>query len=131
MFKRSMVDISKYKQYCEAIVDNSHESLIILSGSLEIMIANRAFYQTFRIPDDATGKNLNDLGAAWSGRELQRLLKEVLPQNQKLENYKIEFEFPKVGGKTLLLNASVLFMEETGEQNILLAIEDLTAKVPK
>ena len=128
MFKRSMADISKYKQYCEAIVDNAHESLIILSGSLEIMIANRAFYQTFRIPEDSTGKNLNELGDPWSGRELRRLLKEVIPQNKKVENYKIEFEFPKVGRKTLLLNASVLFMEETGEQNILLAIEDLTTR---
>ncbi|MCI0444348.1 PAS domain-containing protein [bacterium] len=128
MFKRSMADISKYKQYCEAIVDNAHESLIILSGSLEIMIANRAFYQTFRIPEDATGKNLKDLGDPWSGRELQRLLREVLPQNKKLENYKIEFDFPKVGRKALLLNASVLFMEGTGEQNILLAIQDLAVK---
>jgi two-component system, chemotaxis family, CheB/CheR fusion protein len=128
MFKRSMVDVSKYKQYCEAIVDNAHESLIILSGSLEIMIANRAFYQTFRIPEDATGKNLNELGDPWSGTELRRLLKEVIPQNKKLENYKIESEFTNVGRKTLLLNASVLFMEETGEQNILLAIDDLTVK---
>ena len=72
-----------------------------------------------------------DLGAPWSGTELLRLLKEVLPQNQKLQNYKIEFDFPNVGRKNLLLNASVLFIEDTGEQNILLAIEDLTAKIPK
>jgi hypothetical protein len=88
----------------------------------------RAFYQTFRIPEDATGKNLNELGDPWSGTELRRLLKEVIPQNKKLENYKIESEFTNVGRKTLLLNASVLFMEETGEQNILLAIDDLTVK---
>jgi len=126
MIKKTLGDISKYKDYCEAIVDNAHESFLILDGSLQIMIANRSFYRTFRIPKDLTGKNLNEMGDPWSGKELRRLLKEVLPQNKKLENYKIEFDFGRAGRKSLLLNGSVLRIENTGEENVLLAIQDLT-----
>jgi two-component system, chemotaxis family, CheB/CheR fusion protein len=128
IIKRSMGDISKIKEYCEAIVESTHESFLILDGSLKIIMANRAFYRTFEIPEDATGKNLYDLDGVWNSPELRKMLKELVPKNIKIENYKIEYKFPKIGRKTLLLNASILSMENTGEQNILLNVEDITGR---
>jgi two-component system, chemotaxis family, CheB/CheR fusion protein len=126
--KRSMGDISKSKEYCEAIVEGTHESFLILDGSHKIIMANRAFYRTFEIPQDVIGRNLFDLDGFWSTQDLRRMLKELVPKNLKIENYKIDYKFPKIGRKTLLLNASILSMENTGEQNILLNVEDITGK---
>jgi two-component system CheB/CheR fusion protein len=127
--KRGITDIAKYKEYCEAIVENAHESFVLMDGNLKIILANRSFYRTFKISEDATGKNLNALNVIWNSKELKKLLKQVLPENFKIENYKIEGDFPKLGRKVLLLNASILSIENTGEQNILLAIEDLSKKI--
>lgn len=126
--KRSLTDIAKYKEYCEAIVENAHESIVLLDGNLKIILANRSFYRTFRIAEDVTGTSLNSLEVIWNSAELRKLLKEILPQNLKIQNYKVEGDFPKVGQKSLLLNAYMLSIENTGEQNILLAIEDLSKK---
>jgi two-component system, chemotaxis family, CheB/CheR fusion protein len=129
VIKRSFGDISKYKEYCEAIVENAHESLLILDSKLTIMVANRSFYRNFKIPEDVTGRTLYSLdGNSWNSPELRKLLSELLPKNLKLEDYRIEQNFPRVGKKVLLLNASILSMEKSGEQTILLAIEDLTKK---
>jgi two-component system, chemotaxis family, CheB/CheR fusion protein len=126
--KRSMGDISKTKEYCEAIVESTHESFLILDGSLKIIMANRAFYRTFQVPGDVTGTNLYDLDGFWRSSELRTMLKELVPKNIKIENHKVEYNFPEMGKKTFLLNASILSMENTGEQNILLNLEDITGK---
>lgn len=126
--KRSLSDVAKYKEYCEAIVENAHESIVLLDGNLKIILANRSFYRTFHIAGDVTGTSLNSLEVIWNSTELRKLLKEILPQNLTIQNYKVEGDFPIVGRKSLLLNASMLSIENTGEQNILLAIEDLSKK---
>lgn len=126
--KRSLSDVAKYKEYCEAIVENAHESIVLLDGNLKIILANRAFYRTFHITGDVTGTSLNSLEVIWNSVELRKLLREILPENLRIQNYKVEGDFPIIGRKSLLLNASMLSIENTGEQNILLAIEDLSKK---
>jgi two-component system CheB/CheR fusion protein len=126
--KRSLSDVAKYKEYCEAIVENAHESIVLLDGNLKIILANRSFYRTFHITGDVTGTSLNSLEVIWNSGELRKLLREILPENLKIQNYKVEGDFPIIGRKSLLLNVSMLSIENTGEQNILLAIEDLSKK---
>ena len=52
------------------------------------------------------GELLYDLGnRQWDIPALRTLLEEVLPKNFTVRDFKVEHVFPKIGKKTMLLNA--------------------------
>ncbi len=64
----------------------------------------------------------------WDIPRLRELLETILPQNQVLEGYEVEHDFPAIGRRKMLLNARRI-TGKTGEtQLILLAIEDVTER---
>lgn len=112
----------------EGIVDTLREPLLILDGDLRVIQASRAFYQTFKVDADKTiGTNLADLGnGQWANHELIRLLTEVIPDHTTIEAYEITHGFPKIGTRTMLLNARKIFSEGNNTETLLLAMEDVT-----
>jgi hypothetical protein len=55
-------------------------------------------------------------------------LETILPQNQIFENYQVEFDFPEIGKRKMLLNARRVLGRAGETQLILLEIEDITKK---
>jgi len=126
--KRSL-DLLKYAlDYSEAIVDSVKLPLVVLNKKLQILTANRSFYDTFKLSSKETENQLiyklND--GAWDIPRLKLLLEKILPTNSHFDNYEIELNFPHIGQKTMLLNARRTYRQVNNTEAILLAFEDIT-----
>src|SRR3990172_6351020 len=64
----------------------------------------------------------------WDIPRLRTLLEDILPENNKFDDYEVEHIFSNIGYKIMLLNARRITHKEIGSQMILLAIEDITER---
>ena len=121
-------EIRKAMKFSESIVDSIREPLLVLDPQLRVVSASRSFYRTFQVlPEDTEHRYIYDLGRReWDIPALRTLLEEILPEKKVFQDYIIEHNFPSIGKKKMMLNASKLFKEE--EEMILLAIEDITGR---
>jgi PAS domain S-box-containing protein len=126
--KRSL-DLLKYAlDYSEAIVDSVRVPLVVLNKKLQVLTANRAFYDTFKLtPQETENKSIYKLnGSAWNISKLKVLLEKILPANTHLDNYEVAIEFPHMGQRIMLLNARRTYRQVNNTEAILLAFEDIT-----
>jgi chemotaxis protein methyltransferase CheR len=80
-------------------------------------------------PQNTVGQLFYDLGEGqWNIPALRKLLEEVIPKSHSIEAYEVEHEFPKIGRRTMLLNARQVFDESHSDTALLLAIEDVTER---
>jgi chemotaxis protein methyltransferase CheR len=114
----------------QAIVDTIREPLLVLDPDLRVVAASRSFYLKFHAePQFTQGYLLAALGEGqWDLPPLRALLRRIAPDKSVLEDYEVELEFPRLGRRTLLLNARKVFYEGNHSGNILLAIEDVTER---
>ncbi|MBA4374291.1 MAG: hypothetical protein C0402_15680 [Thermodesulfovibrio sp.] len=112
----------------EDIVETVREPLIVLDADLRVLSANRSFYKSFRVTAEETiGNLIYDLGnRQWDIPPLRKLLEDILPKNNKFDDYEVEHIFSNIGHKIMLLNARRITHKEIGSQMILLAVEDVT-----
>jgi two-component system CheB/CheR fusion protein len=112
------------------IVDTVREPLVVLDRDLRIMSANNSFYRTFEVPKEETENILiYDLGnRQWNIPVLRTLLEDILNENSTVEGYEVQHDFPRIGQKTMLLNARRIHSKDKGNEMILLAIADITDK---
>ncbi|NWG04377.1 MAG: PAS domain S-box protein [Syntrophaceae bacterium] len=116
--------------FAQNIIATVREPLVVLDAGLRILSANRAFYQVFEVmPKETEGCLLYELGnRQWDIPELRKLLEDILPQNTSFNDYEVEHDFPRIGQKTMLLNARRIYREANKTEMILLAIEDITER---
>lgn len=121
------LQLGRALDYANGIVETVRDPLLILDGGLRVERANRTFYDFFRVaPEETVGRLLYELGKGqWEIPALRRALEEVLPKDARFEDFEIEHEFPRIGHRTLVLNARKL-RYDSGQESILLAIEDRT-----
>jgi two-component sensor histidine kinase len=114
----------------EAIVDTIHEPLLVLDGGLRVLAASRAFYEIFKVDSDHTmGCRLYDLGdGQWNIPALSELLETIIPTQVAMDGFEVEYDFPGVGQRTMLLNARKVLYETSANSTILLAFTDITAR---
>src|SRR3984885_9297851 len=105
------------------IVETVPSALIVLDRHLNITSANRAFYQTFRTSAEETeGCLIYDLGnRQWDIPALRILLESVIPHRASVEGFEVEHDFPKIGRRTMLVNARMFLRPEDRDRFILLA----------
>ena len=126
-----LIDIDAAKRgldFAEAIVETVREPLVILNQNLQVVKANKAFYDTFQSATEETeGRLIYDLGnGQWNIPKLRELLENILPTHSTFRNFEVTHEFDRVGRKVMLLNASEIFNPNAQARTILLAIEDMT-----
>jgi two-component system, chemotaxis family, CheB/CheR fusion protein len=111
--------------YADNIIDTVREPLLILNNELQIVSANRSFYQTFKVtPEETEGHELFKLGnGQWDIPILHDLLENILTKNNELDDFLVEHKFPQIGTKKILLNARRIYSENPSTPLILLAIE--------
>ena len=114
--------------YSDAIVETVREPLLILDSDLRVKLANRSFYQAFKVaPGESIGRLVYELGnGQWNIPALRKLLEELLPASAEFNDYQVEHEFPHIGQRTMLLNARRLRDGDRKAELILLCIEDIT-----
>jgi two-component system CheB/CheR fusion protein len=126
-----LIDIDAAKRgldFAEAIVETVREPLVILNHNLQVIKANKAFYETFRaVPEETEERLIYELGnGQWNIPKLRQLLENVLPAHATFRNFEVTHEFEHVGRKVMLLNGSEIFNPNAQARTILLAIEDAT-----
>jgi PAS domain S-box-containing protein len=126
-----LIDIDAAKRgldFAEAIVETVREPLVTLNHNLEVMKANKSFYETFHAARETTeGRLIYDLGnGQWNIPKLRELLENILPAHATFRDFEVTHDFEHVGQKVMLLNASEIFNPNAQARTILLAIEDAT-----
>lgn len=114
-------------ELAESIVNTVREPLIVLDGNMKVISASRSFYENFRVaPENSLGRQLYELGnRQWDIPKLRELLETILPNNQVIEGFEVEHDFPDIGKRKMLLNARRITGKVDGTQLILLAIEEI------
>ncbi|HEY5442152.1 MAG TPA: PAS domain-containing sensor histidine kinase [Candidatus Saccharimonadales bacterium] len=123
--KNRIAELKKLLVYYKEITETARDPFIILDKKLCVVTANAAFYGKFKVrKKDTEGKLIYELGNyQWDSPELRELLEDILPTHKVFNNYEVTHNFPKLGYKTMLLNAR----QVDSKQLILLAMEDVTA----
>jgi two-component system CheB/CheR fusion protein len=129
-----IMDIDHLKrahEYAEATVATSRSPLLVLDAEMCVQMANRAFYDVFdAVPSETEGRRLFSLGhGQWNIPALRRLLEDVLPHDQMITDFEVEYEFGRLGPRVLRLNARRLvgLSGPNPKPSILLSVEDVTA----
>jgi two-component system CheB/CheR fusion protein len=114
------------KSYAQSIVETIREPLIVLNSGMQVISANRSFYETFHVtPQETEGKLIYALGnKQWDIAGLHQLLEDILPMNTEFRSYEVKHDFPEIGRRIMRLNARRIISSK--ENLILLAMEDIT-----
>ena len=111
-----------------AIVDTVRDPLLVLDEDQRIIAVSRSFYQTFKlVGHNIRGKLLFDIdGGQWNIPELRELLETIAKDQETIEGYEVDREFPVIGRRVMLLNVRKVFYEKGAHSTVLLAFEDVT-----
>ena len=121
-----------YKQsqsYAEAIVETVQSPLLVLTANLQVRMANKAFYQTFKLTRENTEDHfIYELGGnAWEIPSLRENLNELLKMKSNFKDFELKHFFPALGELVLDVNAyRLLKSDESNETLILLAFNNLS-----
>lgn len=121
-----------YKQsqhYAQAIVETVQSPLLVLTANLQVRMANKAFYQTFRLTRENTEDHfIYELGGnAWEIPPLRENLNELLKTNSNFRDFELKHFFPALGELVLDVNAyRLLKSDDSNETLILLAFNNLS-----
>ena len=128
--KRAEVLATHSLRYAESIVDTVREPLVILASDLRVRSANRAFYQVFDTkPEDTEDRLLVELGnGQWNIPHLLAALARIEPDHTTLDDFEVTRDFPRIGERTMALNARKLYRPGNNTQMLLLAIDDVTER---
>ena len=126
--KRAMEQSRVAKNFAERIVETVRVSLLVLDQALKVISANAQFYRKFRTTRGETeGKRICDLGnGQWNIQRLRELLEQIVPNNNSVDDFEVEHDFPGIGFKKMFLNAHLIPEEGDRPGMILVSIEDIT-----
>lgn len=125
--KRSNAQLMEARDYADAIVETVWEPLIVLNRSLQVITANRSFYDMFQVsPVQTEQHSMFELGnGQWNIPQLRSQLEDILASNTQFQDFEVEHEFEQIGYKIMRLKARKM-PKTDNTQMILLAIEDIT-----
>ncbi|MBL8028601.1 MAG: PAS domain-containing protein [Fibrobacteres bacterium] len=114
-----------------AIFDSINEPLLVLDSELSVLTANESFYDQFKVVTEETvGKCVFDIGnGQWNIPDLRRLLEKMLPEKSIVKDFEVIHEFPTLGKRVMLLNASDIHSNEFIPLDLILIVfQDVTDK---
>ena len=128
--KMKKLEIQDALEYTKSIIKTVREPLIILYEDLSVALANRSFYQAFKVkPGETEGQLIYDLGnRQWDIPKLRELLEDILPKTTSFDNFEVEHDFPDIGKRIMLLNACRIYLETNRTKLIIITIEDITER---
>jgi PAS domain S-box-containing protein len=113
------------------LVETIREGLLVLEPDLTIRFANRSFCQIFAVaPEEPVGRKLYEIGnGQWDIPKLRAKLDTIISGRQTIEAFEVEYLFPSIGRRTMMLNARKVYRPGDKIRLILLVIEDVTERV--
>jgi PAS domain S-box-containing protein len=113
------------------LVETIREGILVLEPDLTIRFANRSFCQTFAVePEHTVGRKLYEIGnGQWDIPKLRAKLDTIISGRKTIEAFEVEYFFPSIGRRIMMLNARKVYRPGNKIRQILLAIEDVTERV--
>ena len=126
--KERREELRQALELAEGVVATVREPLLVLDASLRIVVANNSFYKLFSAkPEETEGRLIYEIGDnQWDIPKLRELLQELLPRNTSFSDFEVAHDFPRIGRRTMILNARRIHDGGSETRRILLAIEDIT-----
>ncbi|HWD90855.1 MAG TPA: chemotaxis protein CheB [Verrucomicrobiae bacterium] len=124
-----LVDIGEVRQGLEEVLEMVPDPMLLLNGDLRVSKANPAFFGVFKTDPEATEqKSIFKLGdGQWNIPALRSLLESVLPSNQHVEGFDVEYEFPQGDRRVFEVNARRLYHHSKGTHYVLVLFRDKKA----
>ena len=128
--KMKDLEIQDALKYTEHIMNTVRDPLLILYEDLRVALANRSFYQVFKVkPGKTEGELIYNLGnRQWDIPKLRELLEDILPKTTSFDNFEVGHDFPDIGKRIMLLNGCRIYLETNRTKLIILTIEDITER---
>jgi len=122
--KRMEEELRNAKIFAEDVVKTINEPLLVLTEDLCVVSANPGFYAHFKVePEGTIDRCVFELGNnQWDIPELRRLLENVLPESEIVNDFELDHEFEEIGRRIMLVNARQI--DHVGF--VLLTIRDIT-----
>lgn len=113
-----------------AVVDSVREPLVVVDEKFRIVATSRSFHEKFQLTSEETsGRILFDLSdGEWNISALRLTLERILPAAEVMDDFEIEQVFPRIGRRTMLLNARRVVESTNAAPLILIAFEDVTER---
>ncbi|GBO53343.1 chemotaxis protein methyltransferase CheR [Pseudanabaena sp. lw0831] len=129
LLKRNEIELEAARNYATAIIETLHQPLIVLNADLQVITANRAFYNIFQMhPHQTEQQSIFALGDGdWDIPKLRSLLNDILMLDISAQDYELTQDFVRLGRRTMLINACRIEQGNIGRM-ILIAIEDITER---
>ncbi|QYM79345.1 PAS domain S-box protein [Horticoccus luteus] len=126
--KRAQTQLIETRDYAANIVETVGDALLVLDSDLIVQTANHAYYDLFlSAPQETEQKSIYALGnGQWKRPEFRAMLEKILPDNERIHNYDLEGEFPRLGRRIFRLNARRIRPSATSRPLILIALGDVT-----
>jgi len=114
-----------------ALIDASHNPMLLLDGALRVIGVSRAFQASFNVtPETAMGLTLSELGEGeWNIPQLGLLLENALLGGQEIGDYETDLARADLPTRRLIISVQRLVHGESSEPSetlILLVVDDRT-----
>ena len=120
-----LVDVGDIRHAIDEITELSVQPMLILNDEHKVTKANQKFYDYFALDRAATeGRSIFEAGnGRWNVPAFKNLLEQLLPENKRVENYRIDHEFPKAGPRAVSLSARRLYQPSKSSHYIVIRFE--------
>ena len=114
-------------EFAQSVLDTVREPKLVLDAELTVVTANKAFLATFEQASDAVlGRPLREIdGGAWHRPDLLKLLLEVLPEKEKIDDFELSLTSGALGQCTVTLNALELVQAPEKRRLVLLTVTNI------
>lgn len=113
-----------------AIIESNPISFLVVNSDLRVRLANKSFYESFHVhPTETEGNPISELGnGQWNIPILIDMLKKTLSDGTEFHGFEVEYDFPVIGLRHMVLNATRVRLPGSGIDTAILAIEDFTER---
>jgi len=121
------------RSYADVIIETVREPLAVLDGSLRILRVNSAFSANLQVPrEEIEGRFLHEVGGGrWNIPELRQRLGGLLTDGRPLEDLEVTLDLPVHGRRVMSSSARRIPDDTDRSELLLLALEDVTARVDR
>ena len=109
-----------------ALLKTIREALVVVDSEYRVLTVNRSFCDLFQVSlQDMEHQSFFGLGAGQCNvPRLRELLQDVLSKSTEIKDFEVDQDFPRIGRRRLVLNASRIEASKT----LLIAVEDFTER---
>ena len=121
--------LDRTREYADDLWKIRRDAVLLLDDKLRVTAGNRAFYRTFEVSAPETERELDLRIGQWAV-ECHCIAAGAgghYPKKCASADYEVKHDFPKLGPRTMVLNARRVELQ-AGHPSILLAIEDVSRR---